>query len=553
MPFYERQPYIQPLYQLVAELMRGEIRVPRFQRPGTEATWKPEQRGDLLDSLYRGFPVGTILLWSSRDNIATYEMIGAWPVPEFESSELPTRLLLDGHQRLSTLVQILGRGLVRELSAGQATAFKEAGEEDPAAWREDWYFDVADAASDRRSRDRFVLAKPGQTTIPATWLALRIVMDRTALNAWIRAHESEIGEDGVRMVDELRDRLREYSMPVAVLVTSSLEEATESFQRVNSSGTPMGTFHMVSALAYKQSFDLQALFADLRQVALEPIGWADVEDTDLLRVTVALATPSANPARIDPARDAKRINGQIIRRAKEAILEAVELLGGAGVTGRDSLPYAWQLIVLAVFFGRLREAKTALSRDSREGALKWFWLTTYGEAFSGMNSAVFDRVLDGLKAMVEGKQPTVMRRDLTTVVRQPATYDFRAARSTACALALARVQDAGDVNGPAHRALGQLGAKALKTLTADGARSKWYHLVIETEQLPLSRLRPALMAHSRGEANTEQLEMLLRIGFPNRASGGTGALLDARRADLAAREEEFVGKLPYLEWQPKSK
>ncbi|HID31136.1 MAG TPA: DUF262 domain-containing protein, partial [Desulfobacterales bacterium] len=107
MPFYERQPYIQPLYQIVSEVLQGDIRIPRFQRPGTETTWSAEKRGNLLDSLYRGFPIGTILLWSTKKPINTLDAVGGFTIKSASSKD-GQRLLLDGHQRLSTLVQVLG-------------------------------------------------------------------------------------------------------------------------------------------------------------------------------------------------------------------------------------------------------------------------------------------------------------------------------------------------------------------------------------------------------------------------------------------------------------
>ena len=134
MPFYERQPYIQPLPSILAEVMRGEIRVPQFQRPGTEVTWTSDQRGDLLDSVYRGFPIGTVLLWSTKQDIRTMERIGGFGVPTPIPGR-PLRLVLDGHQRLSTLVSILGPGLDDESLSAKLTA-----EDDNE--RERWFFDL---------------------------------------------------------------------------------------------------------------------------------------------------------------------------------------------------------------------------------------------------------------------------------------------------------------------------------------------------------------------------------------------------------------------------
>ena len=54
--------------QLVSDIQRGKIKKPEMQR---EYVWKSTRVRDLLDSLYRGYPSGTILLWQTEVNIAT--------------------------------------------------------------------------------------------------------------------------------------------------------------------------------------------------------------------------------------------------------------------------------------------------------------------------------------------------------------------------------------------------------------------------------------------------------------------------------------------------
>lgn len=59
----------------VEELLRwakdGRIRIPNFQRG---LTWDAEDKWKLLDSIERGYPIGTLLLWKRP---ATAEGIGA--------------------------------------------------------------------------------------------------------------------------------------------------------------------------------------------------------------------------------------------------------------------------------------------------------------------------------------------------------------------------------------------------------------------------------------------------------------------------------------------
>ncbi|MDK6079984.1 DUF262 domain-containing protein [Massilia varians] len=535
MPFYERQPFIQPLYQVVTEVMRGDIRVPRFQRPGTSTTWTAEQRGDLLDSLYRGYPIGTVLLWSTAQPIHTLDVVAGVVIPGLSSSSSnPLRLLLDGHQRLSTLIKILGPGLIED---APASAFQKEIDD------EFWVFEL-DSTFKSDSRERFVLLKPGQQP-SKTQIPLNIALNRFKLNQWVRDFD-EITNAQMKEVDDLRDRLREYSIPVAVLVAESLDEATVSFKRINSSGTPMSDFNMVAALAYQDDFDPQTLFEKERAEFLAPIGWEAIDDSDILRICAGLV--GHNPARmeVDSLAKSLRQNQGIVRQAFMAVEKTAAILKNCGVHGPEALPYSWQLITISILVGKLG---VDLS-DSRaiNGIVRWFWLTTYGEVFAGgTKTSIFSRTSTALSEMIEGGVPDAMDRDVTKKVREVERFDFRAARSKACALTMARLQDNDDTNGQSHLAMANGVGSVQLLVVKGGQRSTWWHLAVIGKDEKVAEVREALRRREQGIFDLYETDVLQKIGIPDKQSGSVMELLQARRKVLIEKEREFVQKLG-LEW-----
>jgi len=546
MPFYEKQPYIQPLHQLIKEVMIGEIRVPRFQRPGSEESWTPEQRGELLDSLYQGFPVGTILLWSTPTQIFTRDTVGGFrlPVVDTTSRRRPLRLLLDGHQRLSTVVRILGPGLMSELAAMDYVLEPEdepEGEEDVERW-------VFDLAPEVDAEVRFVRLRSGDEA-GNHQLPLGIVLDRTKLNRWLRNRSDKLTEQQIRDADSVRDRLREYSMPVAVLIAENLDKATESFKRINSAGTPMSAFHMVSALAYQTDFDLQEQIEDYRTEKLEEVGWRDVSDSDLLRVCAGLI-PGEHPSKIRAEKIAKALRDDrtLLERAIDAVVRAAGLLAQLGVHGPAALPYSWQMITLAIAFGR-QDLPENLDSSAELGVNKWFWLTTYGEVFAGVNSAVYNRGLLALKEITENDSWKAMERDLAPKVVEVKRFDFRAARAKACALAMANVQDCGDKMGLSHRALKQ-GVTSVQVLATRGRRSTWWHLAIVSDsgEYDIAKYRYALRRFDKGKQTKSDSELLRKLGFEVQEAPTAESLLQDRRERILAHEREIVSGLG-LTWE----
>ncbi len=53
-------PQIIPIYDLIDRVASGELRIPRFQRP---YVWSPEDMIGLFDSIFNGYPIGSLLIW----------------------------------------------------------------------------------------------------------------------------------------------------------------------------------------------------------------------------------------------------------------------------------------------------------------------------------------------------------------------------------------------------------------------------------------------------------------------------------------------------------
>lgn len=62
--------------ELVGMIERGELRLPEMQR---RYVWRSTRVSDLVDSLYRGYPSGAILLWNSDEKVPQQEFAVTQP------------------------------------------------------------------------------------------------------------------------------------------------------------------------------------------------------------------------------------------------------------------------------------------------------------------------------------------------------------------------------------------------------------------------------------------------------------------------------------------
>ena len=87
--------------ELISGIERGVVRLPEIQR---RYIWKSTRVRDLFDSLYRGYPSGTILLWETDDKELPLQDMA---IEQQDNPYSNTRLLLDGQQRLTSLATVI--------------------------------------------------------------------------------------------------------------------------------------------------------------------------------------------------------------------------------------------------------------------------------------------------------------------------------------------------------------------------------------------------------------------------------------------------------------
>ena len=90
-----------PIGTLVDMYKRGELRLPEIQR---HYVWQATRVRDLLDSLYRGYPSGSILMWETDEPVPTRD----FAIAQDNNAFAGRKLLLDGQQRLTSLTAVLG-------------------------------------------------------------------------------------------------------------------------------------------------------------------------------------------------------------------------------------------------------------------------------------------------------------------------------------------------------------------------------------------------------------------------------------------------------------
>lgn len=237
--------------ELVGMIERGELRLPEMQR---RYVWRSTRVRDLLDSLYRGYPSGAILLWETDEEVPLQE----FAIKQQGNPYQTTRLLLDGQQRLTSLsavirgesVSVRGRRRPIELlfnlehpeDLAVVTEVNENSDEDEERI-EDEVDSTEDELQARFNRMTFVVGTRKLEQLPH-WVKVSDVFKSESDRPFLRrAGISDLDDPRAEKYSQRLARLRgirRYVYRMDILERSlCYDEVTEIFVRVNSLGAKL--------------------------------------------------------------------------------------------------------------------------------------------------------------------------------------------------------------------------------------------------------------------------------------------------------------------------
>jgi hypothetical protein len=373
-----------PIGTLVDMYKRGEMRLPEIQR---RYVWKATRVRDLLDSLYRGYPSGSILMWETDEPVPTRDFAIAQDSTAFAGR----KLLLDGQQRLTSLTAVLNgekvsvRGRKRPIEIlfnldhpeGAPTDVLEVeSDEDSPVLAEDEVTDDADDAEDgeeglqeKLSRRTFVVASRNLMNQPQ-WVSVSEIFRNT--------NDAELLEKaGIESFKDPRfqkysDRLKKvraiknYQYVVHVLERSmSYEEVTEIFVRVNSLGAKLRSSDLALAQMTSRWPNLLKQLEEFQEECEQ--SWFTIDLGQLVRAIVVFATRQCLFRAVASTPVEKLKAGW--EEAKEGLRFAINFLRtNAGIEDESLLSSPMFIHALAAVS---RTKDNRLTADEQRGLLHW--------------------------------------------------------------------------------------------------------------------------------------------------------------------------------------
>lgn len=389
--------------------------IPKFQR---DFVWNTGQMLDLLDSILKGFPIGSLILWTPEQaRFMTIDDIEGIKVDSSSSLDKSDDVcyVLDGRQRVTVLLGSL---------------YEEGN------FSKDFFVNLDDMKPFKQTnikKERF------------SNLSLSEAFDTYSLVGYLeRLKGSDLPEamklkyaDKAKYVNKI---LQSYELGYINVKGGTIEQAVEIFSRLNSKATVISQDYMIQALAYNTESDF--LFGQTItniKNGLAEYNFGDISRDLILKCVFNHTGKIFIDGKIQHILAMKEQLPQVMCEVDKNIRRAVEFLySKCGVIDSRILPYSYHLVMLADFF---RIVSCPTEEQLRE-LKKWFFYTTYVNYFTNTSLSRIRNDIYRFRRFAEGaeKQPLDIY-DVIEITPFPEKYSLRSVR--VCSLAAVAVLNAG--------------------------------------------------------------------------------------------------------------
>ncbi|MBH1929620.1 DUF262 domain-containing protein [Serratia rubidaea] len=354
------------LASLLSDVERGNIKIPVFQR---EYIWTDEQIISLLDSIYKGYPVGSLLMWSTREELKHERNVGGFSLPN-TPEDYPVNYILDGQQRLTTLYGVF--------HSDENTSDAELADRFDICFLPDEDIFVHHSAASGKNK-----------------IHLNTILDTTKLLVEL----PKFNDEQKVKIAKLTESFKDYEFPVVTIRERSNKEVCSIFQRINSSGTPLSNLELLTAWTWSDQFDLRREIDSLLD-SLKDKGYEEIDQSMLMRMLSSLICNSVDSDDLVDVEPESLVNG--VKVLKNAVSAAVDFLEGQlKVKNIVFLPFPIMMIPIVNFYALIQKPTAIQIKQIR----KWFWQCSLTLRYkAGTNRLVLED-LERIKKISRGETP----------------------------------------------------------------------------------------------------------------------------------------------------
>ena len=346
---YQPEPQSRSFSALMNDIETGRVKIPQFQR---DFVWTKEKSAQLIDSIIKGFPIGTFILWQTKEELRSVRNLGDVVLPPTPSGEY-TQHVLDGQQRLTSL-----------FAAVKGLKVKR------------------DERIDDFSKIFVRLnARKGEHIVTADYEGMSeddVIPVATLVSAGL-SDLSRYPQEYHHLLDRYKQRFTSYAFSVVMVNHAPLDIATEIFTRINVTGKPLTVFEIMVAKTFDRprEFDLAEKYGALKD-KLTQVSYETLPSATVLQTVAAIMKGECGKRDILRLHKDQFIN--VWPRAETAIFSAVDYFRAQfRIPVSRLLPYAALVVPFAYFFYHHKNNPTG---ETQRQMANLFWRVSLGGYYS---------------------------------------------------------------------------------------------------------------------------------------------------------------------------
>lgn len=357
------EPQSRTFSSLISEIEKGQIKIPQFQR---DFVWTIQKSAGLIDSIIKGYPIGTFIFWRTKDRLRSVRKLGNQELPEPEKGEA-IDYVLDGQQRLTSLYACLkGISIIRD-NGGRIDDFSEI------------YINLNSEA-----HEQIVVTEKDED---AGECYIRI-LDLLTGDFTVLASFPSKYHDKLKLY---KNNIESYQYPIIQIKDAEIDIATEIFTRINVGGKALSLFEIMVAKTFDfdRNFDLSEKYQELID-NLRPLDYETISDATVLQTISMIISGECKRQVILRLDKSKFID--VWDGAVDAIERAVEYFRGFyRIPVSQLLPYNALIVPFSYYFYKKKDKPTGKRQKYLQD---FFWRCSLSGRYS---SAVESKLAQDIK------------------------------------------------------------------------------------------------------------------------------------------------------------
>ena len=261
MNFEQPKPDSKKYSDLITEIQNGVIKIPKFQR---DFVWSIDKTAKLLDSILKGYPIGTFILWQTDERLNDIKNVGNLEIPQTPECT-KVQYVLDGQQRITSLYAAYLGASIQKIGEKKITNYSDI---------------VVNLDTDiNENGDHVISAEP----TGEKFISLNDVLNFSYSKG--RELSENFSEEDLEKIDSYSTAFKTYEFSTVLLRKEDVDSAIEVFTRINTGGQTLTLFEIMSAKTYdeNQDFDMQTKWGDFVK-ELKEIKYDGVSSTVVLNL-----------------------------------------------------------------------------------------------------------------------------------------------------------------------------------------------------------------------------------------------------------------------------